>query len=151
MQLLFKRLIIQTSATNQLFGIVKNIIYGTINLEILVELKSGQEIVSTISIEACNTLELSIGSNVVLLINYPEITLVTDSINNALSARNCLSGKIVRIQKDSVNVAVVIQLPSGDTLVSQIRKTVYELLNLKLGDSISAAFKSNAVIIGSIN
>jgi molybdate transport system regulatory protein len=151
MQLLFKRLIIQTSATNQLFGIVKNIIYGTINLEILVELKSGQEIVSTISIEACNTLELSIGSNVVLLINYPEITLVTDRINNVFSARNCLSGKIVRIQKDSVNVAVVIQLPSGDTLVSQIRETVYDLLNLKLGDSVSVAFKSNAVIIGSIN
>ena len=50
-----------------------------------------------------------------------------------------------------MNVAIVIQLPSGDTLVSQIRETVYDLLNLKLGDSISAAFKSNAVIIGSIN
>ena len=143
--------LIQTSATNQLFGIVKNIIYGAINLEIVVELKSGQEIVSSISIDTFNTLEVSIGSNVVLLINYPEITLVTDNTIRALSARNCLSGKIVRMQKDNVNVAVVIQLPSGDTLVSQIRETVYELLNLKLGDSISAAFKSNAVIIGSIN
>ena len=148
--MLLKRLVIKTSATNQLFGTISAIKPGAVNAEVSVELKGGEQIVATLTLSELRLLGLSIGSDVVLLINGPEIIILTDPGNLTLSARNCLCGVVIRVQYDGVDAEVVIQLPSGDSLVSAISQVSALSLGLIPGVSANAIFKSNAVIIGTI-
>jgi len=150
-QMLLKRQVIKTTATNQLFGTITDIQTGAVNAEVLVELKGDEQIVASLTLTELKLLELSIGSDVLLLINDPEIIVITDPGNCALSARNCLSGTVIRVQYDGVDSEIVIQLPSGDSLIATITQTSAKSLGLKSGISAHAIFKSNAVILGAIS
>jgi molybdate transport system regulatory protein len=149
-QMLLKRLVIKTSATNQLFGTISAIQTSAINAELAVELKGGEQIVSSLTLTELQQLELEIGMDVLLLINDPEIIITTDTDNCSLSARNCLRGTVIRSLCDGVNAEIVIQLPSGDTLVATVSQISALALGLKPGISVHAVFKSNAVILGAI-
>jgi len=148
MQLLLKRLVIKTSATNQLFGIITSIQTGAVNAEVSVELKGGEQIVASLAVTELKRLKLRIGNDVVLLINGPEIIIITDPGNSTLSARNSLRGTVIRVQYDGVDAEVVIQLPCGDSLVAMISQISALALGLIPGISASAIFKSNAVLLG---
>ena len=151
MQMLLKRLVIKTSATNQLFGIITALQKGAVNAEVLVELKGGEQIVASLALTELKRLELSIGDDVVMLINDPEIIINTDPGNYPLSARNCLRGTVIRVQYDGVDSEIVINLPSGDNLVATISQVSALALGLNPGISAYAAFKSNAVILGALS
>ena len=148
MLMLLKRLVIKTSATNQLFGIITSIQTGAVNAEVSVELKGGEQIVASLAVTELKRLKLSIGNDVVLLINGPEIIIITDPGNLTLSARNSLRGTVIRVQYDGVDAEVVIQLPCGDSLVAMISQISALALGLIPGISASAIFKSNAVLLG---
>jgi molybdate transport system regulatory protein len=151
MQILLKRLVIKTSATNQLFGTITAIQTGAVNGEVLVELKGGEQIAASLALTELNQLGLSIGEDVVLLINDPEIIVITDPGNCPLSARNRLRGTVIRVQYDGVDSEIVINLPSGDSLVATISQVSALALELNPGISAYAVFKSNAVILGAIS
>ena len=151
MQLLLKRLVIKTSATNQLFGIITAIQKGAVNAEVLVELKGGEQIVASLALTELKRLGLRIGGDVVLLINDPEIIVITDLGDYPLSARNCLRGTVIRVQYDGIDSEIVINLPSGDSLVATISQVSALALGLNPGISAYAAFKSNAVILGALS
>jgi molybdate transport system regulatory protein len=87
---------------------------------------------------------------VLLLINAPEISVVNDPEHYNFSARNCMPGKIIRVQHDAVESEIVIQLNGGDNLVATITQASAEALGLSPGISVNAVFKSNAVIIGAL-
>ena len=148
--LLLKRLAIKTSATNQLFGVITAIDTSAINAEVFVELKGGEKIVASLTLSELRQLDLSVGSDVLLLINATEVIVVTDPVSHVLSARNCLQGKVIRVQHDGVDSEAVIQLPGGESLTATLTQVSAESLDLKLGMSTYAVFKSNAVILGSI-
>jgi len=148
MLMLLKRLVIKTSATNQLFGIITSIQTGAVNAEVSVELKGGEQIVASLAVTELKRLKLRIGNDVVLLINGPEIIIITDPGNSTLSARNSLRGTVIRVQYDGVDAEVVIQLPCGDSLVAMISQISALALGLIPGISASAIFKSNAVLLG---
>ena len=151
MQMLLKRLVIKTSATNQLFGTITAIQTGAVNGEVLVELKGGEQIVASLALTELKLLELSIGGDVVMLINDPEIIVITDPGNTPLSARNCLRGTVIRVQYDGVDSEIVINLPSGDSLVATISQVSALALGLNPGISAYAVFKSNAVLLGALS
>jgi molybdate transport system regulatory protein len=151
MQLLLKRQVIKTTATNQLFGAITGIQTGAVNAEVLVELKGGEQIVASLALTELKLLELSIGGDVLLLINDPEIIVITEPATYPLSARNDLSGTVIRVHHDGVDSEVVIQLPSGDSLIATRTQASAESLGLKPGISAHAVFKSNAVILGAIS
>ncbi|MDD5578147.1 MAG: TOBE domain-containing protein [Methylobacter sp.] len=148
MQLLLKRLVIKTSATNQLFGTITAIQTGIVNADVFVELKGGEKIVASLTLTELMQLQLSIGNDVLLLINDSEIVVLTDPGGYFFSARNCLQGRVIRVQHDGVDSEVVIQLPSGDSLVATLTQTSTESLGVNVGFSAYAVFKSNAVILG---
>ncbi|MDD5319931.1 MAG: TOBE domain-containing protein [Methylococcales bacterium] len=150
-QILLKRQVIKTTATNQLFGIITAIQTGAVNAEVLVELKGGEEIVATLTLTELKLLELSVGSDVAMLINDPEIIVTTDPGNCPFSARNCLRGTVVRVQYDGVESEIVINLSSGDSLVAAISQVSALALGLCPGVSAYAVFKSNAVILGALS
>jgi molybdate transport system regulatory protein len=149
-QMLLKRLVIKTSATNQLFGTIIEIERGSVNAEVVVKLKGSELVAASISLSELKQIDLNIGNDIVLLINDPEIIIATDPDNYSFSARNSLRGKVVRLQMDGVDAEVVIHLPSGDSLVAIISQASAEAMGLKLGVSAHALFKSNAVMIGII-
>jgi molybdate transport system regulatory protein len=151
MQMLLKRQVIKTTATNQLFGTITAIQTGAVNAEVLVELKGGEQIVASLALTELKQLELNIGGDVLLLINDPEIIVITDLGNYPLSARNCLRGTVIRVQYDGVDSEVVIQLPNGDSLVATISQVSALALELSPGISAYAVFKSNAVLLGAIS
>ena len=150
MQLLFKRQVVKTSATNQLFGVITAIQTGAVNAEVSVELKGGEQVAAALTLTDLKRLELVIGGDVLLLINDPEIIVITDPDYTPLSARNCLHGTVIRVQYDGVDSEVTILLPSGDSLVATITQTSAESLNLNPGMPAQAVFKSNAVILGAL-
>jgi molybdate transport system regulatory protein len=151
MQMLLKRQVIKTTATNQLFGTISAIQTGAVNAEALVKLKGGEQIAASLTLTGFKQLELSIGSDVLLLINDPEIIVVTDLGNYPLTARNCLLGTVIRVQYDGVDSEIVINLPSGDSLVATISQVSALALGLNPGILAYAVFKSNAVILGAIS
>ena len=148
--LLLRPLAIKTSATNQLFGTITAIQLSPINAEVYVAFKGGEQIVASLPLVEFEQLKLSVGSDVLLLINAAEIIVVSDKTNYALSARNSLRGSVIRINDDGVETEVVIHLSSGDSLVVTITKTSAEKLGIDLGVAVHAVFKSNAVILAAV-
>lgn len=147
MVLLLKPLSIKTSATNQLFGTITAIQPGPVNVEALVELKGGEPVAASMNLAVLDRLELNVGQDVLLLINAPEISIVTEFGQQQLSARNSLSGAVVRIQRDGIDAQVALRLPGGDSLVAMITQASAESLGLKFGMPVNAVFKSNAVML----
>ncbi|MFZ2170149.1 MAG: TOBE domain-containing protein [Methylococcaceae bacterium] len=150
-RMLLKRLVIKTTATNQLFGTIAAIQTSAVNAEVSVELKGGEKIVASLALMEFKRLELSIGSDVVLLINDPEIFIITDPGSYPLSARNRLQGTVIRVQYDGVDAEAVIQLSGGESIVATITQASALALGLTPGMSVHAVFKSNAVILGALS
>lgn len=147
MMLLLKPLAIKTSATNQLFGTITAIQPGAVNAEVVVELKGGEQIAADVSLATLDRLELDIGKDVLLLINAPEIVLIAEFDHQQLSARNCLRGTVVRVQRDGVDSQVALRLPGGNSLIAMITQSSAESLGLKYDMPVNAVFKSNAVML----
>jgi molybdate transport system regulatory protein len=147
-QLLMKRLVIKTSATNQLFGALASIQSSSINAEVVVELKGGEKINASLALSEFNQLDLQIGSDVLLLISAADIMIAKEPDTSRCSARNCLHGLVIRVQHDGVDSEIVIQLPGGESLAVTVTQTSAELLGLTPGFWVYAVFNSNAVILG---
>lgn len=64
-----------------------------------------------------------------------------------ISARNQIQGVIEYIGKGAVNAEVFVKLKSGYTLVSVITNGAVNGMDLKIGDEVSAIFKSSSVLI----
>ncbi len=146
--LLLQRLVVKTSARNQLFGCITAIHSGAVNAEIVLKLKGGEQIIVSISQTSLSDFGLQIGADAVLLINSADITLVTGSNPNQFTARNRLSGSVIRIQQDEVNAEVIVLLPSGEMLVAMITQQSAQSLALVPGMSVWTMFKSNAPTMG---
>ncbi len=151
MLLLLKPLAIKTSATNQLFGTIVSLQLGSVYAEVAVELKWGEKITVSLTMHEIASLNLAVGSSVLVLISAPEISLVViDQNNYRLSSRNCLNGTVIRIKQDGVDSEVVVRTSSGDCIVAMITKVSTDALELKIGSKVNAIFKSNAVTLGAI-
>lgn len=146
--LLLQRLVVKTSARNQLFGSIVDIQAGAVNAEVSVKLKGGEQVIATITLTSLSGLDLQVGADAVLLINSVDITLTTDPGSDRFSARNHLSGTVIRVQQDEVNAEVVALLPGGETLVAMITQQSAQSLALMPGMQVSAMFKSNAPVLG---
>ncbi|AMK77930.1 MULTISPECIES: TOBE domain-containing protein [Methylomonas] len=150
LMLLLKRQVIKTSARNQLFGTITRISPGSVNAEVFVTLKGGEQIVSSVNLSMLVTLNLSVGGDAVLLVNAPDIVVLREDYCE-LSARNRLDGHVIRVQFDGVDSEVIIQLVSGETIAATVTQTSAESLDLKPGCKASAVFKSSAVILAALS
>lgn len=150
MMILLKSMAVKSSAINQLFGQIFEIKTGAIHREIDVKLKGGEHIVASMTNDEFDSLGLKDGDDVLLLIGMSEINIVTDENPYRLSARNSLKGTVIRIQQDGIDAEVFMRLPGGDSIVAMITQGSAESLDLKVGDSVIAVFKSNAVLLGAM-
>ncbi|PKM13540.1 MAG: molybdenum-dependent transcriptional regulator [Gammaproteobacteria bacterium HGW-Gammaproteobacteria-3] len=146
--LLLQRLVVKTSACNQLFGNITAIQGGAVNAEVRVRLKAGETIMTCMAQASLSELELKIGADAVLLINSDDIMVVTDSGSDRFSARNRLSGQVLRMQQDEVNAQVIILLAGGETLTASITRQSAQAMEFIPGMTVSAIFKASTPILG---
>jgi len=146
--LLLQRLVVKTSARNQVFGSIAEIHAGAVNAEIAVTLKGGERVIVNITQASLSHLGLQVGADAVLLFNSADITLSTGSDSNRYAARNRLSCSVIRVQQDEVNAEVIAMLPGGETLVALITSESAQSLALVPGMKAWAIFKSNTPVLG---
>lgn len=136
----------QTSARNQFLGTVKNVKLGAVNAEVIVDIGNGAELAAIITNDSAEHLELEKGSEVYALVKAQWIILTTDTGIKS-SARNALTGTVVRCQEGAVNAEVVIELPGGKTVASIITNESVKSLNLKEGVKATALIKASHIIL----
>ena len=68
----------QLSARNQLMGTVKKIQHGSVNSEITIELAGGIELVSIITKQSAEQLEISVGNAVLAVIKASDVMIATE-------------------------------------------------------------------------
>lgn len=144
---LLRRTFMKASARNQFFGTVHAIREGSINVEVIVALKGGDQLVAAITQESLKELGLVVGKEVIALVKAPNVLIVTDLAPYRLSARNQLTGTVSRLHKGAVNTEVVIALPGGNSIYATITNDSAEEMALQEGMTVTAAFKANVVFL----
>ncbi|MGZ4968376.1 MAG: TOBE domain-containing protein [Methylobacter sp.] len=145
--MLLKPLTIKTSVANQIFGVVTELKTGPVNTEVFLKLKGGQKVCSSISHAEAESLALAVGSEVLVLINCNEISLITGPERFLFSARNQLSGIISRVHLDEVDAEIIIYLQGGDSFTVLITRQSAQSMGLKTGMQCRAILKSNAIML----
>ncbi|MDP3009983.1 MAG: TOBE domain-containing protein [Methylococcales bacterium] len=153
MVLLLQRLVVKTSAPNQLFGRVTDIRASSVNAEVMVQLKGGETIVTSTDLTVLAELDLTVGVDAVLLISSADITLVIDKGRYQFSGRNQLAGQVLLMQQTATHTDVTVLLPSGETLIANIaEQSIAEQsvdnLTLSVGKAVWMIFKSNVPYLG---
>jgi molybdate transport system regulatory protein len=148
MVLLLQRLVVKTSAPNQLFGRVTGIHTGNVNAEVMVQLKGGETIVTTTDLTVLAELNLTIGVDAVLLISSADITLVIDKGRYQFSGRNQLAGQVLLVQQTATHTNATVLLPSGETLIASMTAQSAGNLKLSVGTAVWIIFKSNVPYLG---
>lgn len=146
--LLFQRLVVKTSARNQLFGKFISILHGSVSVEITIQLKGNEQIITTISVPDFHKLNLTLNSDVLLLLNSSEIMLATIDNPKQFSARNYLACHVIQIREDLIYAEITLLFAGGEMLIATITKQSLRDLGLENGMRVFAVFKTNAPILG---
>jgi molybdate transport system regulatory protein len=137
----------KASARNQFTGTVSEVVIGAVNAEVHISLKGGETIVASITKESVEALAIKEGIEVIALVKAPQIILVTDFGGYKLSARNQLKGTVTQVKLGVVNAEVDIDTASGNKIAVTVTNESVENLGLSKGQSVTAIFKANTVIL----
>ncbi|RDI99155.1 LysR family transcriptional regulator [Dyella solisilvae] len=148
---LVKRLMIRTSARNQLVGAVVAVEPGSVNDLIHLEIQGGQRIVATVTRDSTRTLGLAPGKEAMALIKASSVLIGLPGEGLRLSARNQLAGKVSKVVRGAVNAEVSIQLQGGNVVVATITNASTEALALAEGVEVLAIIKASSIIIGTMD
>lgn len=140
------RLAMQISARNQIQAEVVSVDSENVNANILLKLKSGKELLSTITKEAVENLNVEENQTVIAIFKSNAVLLSkkTDEKSN----KNRLKGIVTKIDKDIENSKVVVDIGDHDTIVSVLPTAVLEKMELIEGSSVIAMIKANDIMIG---
>ena len=133
------------SARNKFIGKVTDVTRGAVNGIVKIELSNGQHITSSITLEAIDDLDITVGKEVTAIIKSTSVLIGRGHLT--LSARNKLSGTIVDINRGAVNAIVKVELPSKVVITSSITLEAVDELDLTTGTEVTAVVKASEVLI----
>lgn len=133
------------SARNKFIGKVTDVTRGAINGIVKIELSNGQHITSSITLEAIDDLDITVGKEVTAIIKSTSVLIGRGQLT--LSARNKLSGTIIDINRGAVNAIVKVELPSNVVISSSITLEAVDELDLTVGTEVTAVVKASEVLI----
>lgn len=133
------------SARNKFIGKVTDVTRGAVNGIVKIELSNGQHITSSITLEAIDDLDITIGKEVTAIIKSTSVLIGRGHLT--LSARNKLSGTIIDINRGAVNAIVKVELPSNVVITSSITLEAVDELDLTIGTEVTAVVKATEVLI----
>ena len=133
------------SARNKFIGKVTDVTRGAVNGIVKIELSNGQHITSSITLEAIDDLDITVGKEVTAIIKSTSVLIGRGQLT--LSARNTLSGTIIDINRGAVNAIVKVELPSNVVITSSITLEAVDELDLTIGTEVTAVVKATEVLI----
>ena len=133
------------SARNKFIGKVVDVTRGAVNGIVKIELSNGQHITSSITLEAIDDLDITVGKEITAIIKSTSVLIGRGHLT--LSARNKLSGTIVDINRGAVNAIVKVELPSKIVITSSITLEAVDELDLTVGTEATAVVKATDVLI----
>jgi molybdate transport system regulatory protein len=139
---------VKVSARNVFKGTISLVQAGAVNAEVALTLAGGEQLVAVVTMASVQSLGLAVGKDAVALIKAPWVMLMTEASDIRLSARNCLEGKVVRVNEGAVNSEVVVQLPGGTEVFAIVTRDAVEELGLAPGVSATAVIKASHIILG---
>jgi molybdate transport system regulatory protein len=137
----------KTSARNALAGKVESVTDGTVNAEVVLDIGDGQKIIAVVTRDSVDELGLRPGRRALALIKSSFVILVPGEGTVRTSARNCLTGSIVRRDDGAVNSEVTLELSPRRSLTATITRESVETLGLDVGVRASALIKASHVIL----
>lgn len=146
--LLLKRMGMKTSARNHFAGQVTRVQRGSVNDEIEIEAAGGHKVIAIVTHESAEGLGLEVGAQAFALVKASSIVIVTDAQGAKFSARNRLSGTVLRLVPGAVNTEVVIGLSGAGSVAATITNESAQSLALVEGAVATAIFKASSVIVG---
>ncbi|CAM3988100.1 TOBE domain-containing protein [Ectopseudomonas alcaliphila] len=145
---LLGRLMLRTSARNQLTGRVRAIHAHGHNDLIDIELPGGSRLQALITHDSTENLQLSEGSSVVALIKAGWLELQLPS-QAADAECNALEGRVEQILPANDGPSEVrVSLANGQTLCASIEPDRLATLGLVVGDPVRAQFAASQVLLG---
>jgi len=145
---LVRRLMIRTSARNQLAGKVVGIRQGAVNDLVELEIPGGDRIVATITSESTRNLGLAPGGEAMALIKASSVLIGLPDDGLRLSARNQLACTVTEVTLGAVNAEVKVALKGGSVLVAIITNDSASALGLAEGREVLAIVKASSIILG---
>ncbi|HEX2957742.1 MAG TPA: TOBE domain-containing protein [Chitinispirillaceae bacterium] len=144
---MIRGLCMKTSARNQLAGVIKSIVVGTINSEINIDIGKNDRIKAVITNESCTELGLTTGTDVLILAKASSVILFPADAPVKCSSENLLKGKVVEVRLGVVNAEVLLDLPGGKTITAVVTKESTQNLGIKAGMLMYASLNSSQVIL----
>ncbi len=138
----------KTSARNTFTGQVSKVRTGTILSEVTLITPRGHELVSVITNESLEKLEIRVGVLVTASIKAPLVILVKDDDAPVSSMRNRLLGKVLRINEGAIAAEVVVAVDEETEVCALVTDESVKRLGIAVGDPIWAMFKAFSVVLG---
>lgn len=139
--------LMRTSARNALRGQISSIHADQLNAEVSVEVSPGTTIIASVTLKSINELGLCVGREAIVLIKAPFVMIAKDDDRLMTSARNVISGTVLRCETSPINAEVVIDIGGGKTLAAHISAHSAKALELKEGLRARALFDASHVIL----
>lgn len=140
------RLGMKTSARNALHGVVEQVTEGAVNSEVTLRINDQIALTAIITRESVADLGLATGREALALIKSSFVILATgDEVKT--SARNQISGIVVRHEVGAVNDEVVLDLGDGKSLTATITSESAKALGITVGVPAWALIKASHVIL----
>ena len=134
------------SARNQISGTISSILSGPA-MSVVTIATDGQELVSAITTQAVQELDLKTSDSVLAFVKSTETMLVKgDASGMQISARNKVSGRVTDLQTGSAMGCVTIDA-GGWKLTSAVTRQAIEELQLQPGEPVTAIFKATEVVL----
>jgi molybdate transport system regulatory protein len=144
---LFSGFFMRTSARNALRGVITAIETAELNAEVAVEVAPDTTIRALVTTGSLRDLGLCVGREAVVLIKAPFVIIAPGHGKLDVSVRNRLRGTVSRIDVDTVNAEVVLDVGGGKSLAAAITARSAEALALEVGSPVTALFDENHVIV----
>ncbi|MBI4424473.1 MAG: TOBE domain-containing protein [Elusimicrobia bacterium] len=142
-----RRLSVQTSARNQLFGRVAGVRRGAVDSQVRLALRGAGAVVATVTNEAVDELGLARGVEACALIKASWLLLAADGPEPRVSASNRFRGVVEAVLPGAVNAEVSLRLPGGQRLAAVVTADSAEALRLRPGAKAWALFNASSVLL----
>ncbi len=136
------------SARNIFKGQITALVDGAVNAEVELTMAGGDKIVAIVTEGSVKSLGLAVGKDVVAYVKAPWVMVLTGEANVRFSARNQLTGKVIRLAKGAINSEVGIELSGGTMVYAVITNEAVLELGLKDGVTATALIKASHVVLG---
>ncbi len=138
------RLGLQLSARNQIQAVVTQVQQEGINAAVALRLKSTQQLLSHITAEAVEDLQIETGSSVVAVCKSSNVFVIHPDEAEPV---NLLEGVITMLEEDTKHIKLTVDIGGHDTIVSVVPLSIYST-TLQTGDKVRLGIKPRDIMIG---